>query len=217
MSKNVKIIVGIVILVLVILGISGFNKPVEQGVVKIGIDLPLTGGVAFLGEPAQKAAQMALKDAGVTKHKYELVFEDTQFDPTKAATAASKMINIDKVLGIITFGSGTGAAINTIAENGKTAQFSLASDPTVGKGVYNYVAWTPAYKEGELLAKEIIQRGYKKVSIIDTNHPGPLAVTDAVKTALVNSNVEIVSYDITNVGDRDFRTIINKIKKASPD
>jgi branched-chain amino acid transport system substrate-binding protein len=206
-----------VILILIVLGVSSFNKPVEQGVVKIGISLPLTGPVAILGESSQKAAQMALKDAGITKHEYQLVFEDTQFDPKMAATAASKLINIDKVLAIINFGSGTGNAINAIAEAGETAEFSLASDPTIAKGDYNFIHWTPPFKEGELLAKEAVKRGYKKISIIDANHPGAVAVTDAIKTSLSGTGVEIVSDDRINIGLRDFKTILSKIKQINPD
>ncbi len=212
----------IVIVAIIIVATLGFSNrsstPVgEKQTVKIGLNLPLSGGVAFLGEPAKKAAELALKDAGVTKYNYELIFEDDQFSPKMAATAASKLINVDKVLAIIEFGSGTGNAINSIAEQGKTTQFSLASDPTVAKGVYNYVHWTPPFKEGQLLASELIRRNYKKVAIIDTNHPGPLAVTSAVRDSLKGSSVEIVSYDLTNVGEKDFKTIISKIKKSNPD
>jgi branched-chain amino acid transport system substrate-binding protein len=219
MKKYLWIVAVIVVIIIGALVLSK-NPPTEVGekqTVKIGLNLPLSGGVAFLGEPAKKSAELALKDAGVTKYNYELIFEDDQFSPKLAATAASKLINVDKVLAIIEFGSGTGSAINSIAESGKTAQFSLASDPTVAKGVYNYVHWTPPFKEGQLLAQELIKRGYKKVSIIDTNHPGPLAVTDAVKEFVKGSGVEIVSYDLTNVGEKDFKTIITKIKRANPD
>lgn len=219
MKKYLWIVAIIVVIIIGAVALSNTSPtPVgEKQTVKIGLNLPLSGGVAFLGEPAKKAAELALKDAGVTKYNYELVFEDDQFSPKLSATAASKLINIDKVLAIIEFGSGTGNAINSIAEAGKTVQFSLASDPTVAKGVYNYVHWTPPFKEGQLLAQELIKRGYKKVSIIDTNHPGPLAVTDAVKEFVKGSGVEIVSYDLTNVGEKDFKTIITKIKKANPD
>lgn len=214
-------IVGVIVLVLIGYFVMSQKvttpSSVQKQTIKIGLSLPLTGGVAFLGQPAKKSAELALKDAGDTKYNYELVIEDDQFDAKKSASAASKLINIDKVIGIVSFGSGTGNTINSIAENGKTAQFALASDPTVANGQYNYVHWTPAFKEGEMLAKELIVRGYKKVSIIDTNHPGTLAVTSAIKQALIGSDVEIVSYDLTNVGEKDFKTVISKIKKANPD
>lgn len=219
--QNKKIYVAIVIVVLVVLGFMGLrntdNKPENKQTVKIGLSLPLTGGVAFLGEPAKKAAELALKDAGNTKYNYELVFEDDQFNPTKSASTVNKLINVDKVMAIISFGSGTGNAINPIAEKGKTVQFGLASDPTVAKGEYNYIHWTPPFKEGELLAKELIRRGYKKVSIVDTNHPGTLAVSKSIKESLRGSGVEVVSYDLTNVGSKDFRTVISKIKSVNPD
>lgn len=221
MTKNVKIAlisIAVIIIASILTIYSQRNStPAEKQTVKIGLITPLSGKLAFLGEPSKKAAELALKNAGNTKYNYELVFEDSQFDPKLAVTGASKLINVDKVLGIITFGSGTADAINTIAENGKTSQFALASDPTAAKGVYNYIHWTPPFKEGELLASEFIKRGYKNVAIIGTNHPGTLAVTDAVRASLTGSEVKIVSYDLTNIGEKDFRTLIIKMKDLNPD
>ncbi len=221
MTKQLKITLAIAVVVIVA-GVLVFNSQsststIQKQTVKIGLVMPLTGKLAFLGEPSKKAAELALKDAGKTKYNYELVFEDSQFDAKMAATAASKLVNVDKVLGIITFGSGTADAINTIAENGKTAQFSLASDPTAAKGTYNYIHWTPPFKEGQLLASELIKRGYKNVAIVGANHPGTLAVTDAVREALDGSTVKIASYDLTNIGEKDFRTLISKIKGEGVD
>jgi branched-chain amino acid transport system substrate-binding protein len=221
MTKKAKIM-GIAIIIIAIIAIALLviprdNRTATKETIRIGLSLPLSGGVAFLGEPARLAAEMALKDAGNTQYNYELVFEDNRFDPKIAASTASKLINIDKVLAIITFGSGTSNAINSIAENGKTSQFSLASDPTVADGEYNFIHWTPPFTEGELLAKEITRRGYKKVSVIDANHPGTLAVSNSVKTSLQGTGVEIISQDLTNVGEKDFRGIITKIKKVNPD
>lgn len=42
-------------------------------------------------------------------------------------------------------------------------------------------------------------------------------MTTAIKDSLQNSGVNIVSYDLTNIGDKDFRTIISKIKGVNPD
>lgn len=216
-----KKIIGIIVVIAVLIGItsiSASNKDkTNESVIKIGLALPLTGNAAFLGEPSQKAAELALKDAGETKYQYELVFEDHQFTPKNAASVASKLINTDKVLAIINFGSGTGNAISPITESSKVTHFSLASDPTVAAGEYNFIHWTPPFKEGQLLASELAKRGYKKVSIIDTNHPGTMAVADSIKSSLKSTNVEIASYDLTNIGDKDFRTTINKIKNLNPD
>ena len=44
-----------------------------------------------------------------------------------------------------------------------------------------------------------------------------MAVTDSLRQALQGTDVKIVSYDLTNVGDKDFKTVINKVKTANPD
>ncbi len=221
MNKITKAILAIVAIALIVWGIVAIvEKPSTsstKATVKIGLVLPMTGNAGFLGESAQNAAELALKDAGVTKNDYKLVFEDDSFDPVKTVTAVNKMISVDHVSSIVTFGSGTSNAASPITEANKIPHFGLASDPTSAKGDYNYIHWTPPFKEGQLLAQELVRRGYKSVSIIGTNHPGTLAVTDSLRQALQGTDVKIVSYDLTNVGDKDFKTVINKVKTANPD
>jgi branched-chain amino acid transport system substrate-binding protein len=216
--KN-KVISVIVVVIVVFIGVVVMNgrDTAEAGAVKIGIALPLSGPAAMLGEAARNAALMAIEDAGVTKHQYELVIEDDAFEPTKTATVANKFISIDQVLAMITFGSGTSNAASPITDEAKVAHFSLASDPTSAEGEFNFIHWTPAFVEGELLASEMVARGYKTVSIIDANHPGMIAVTDAIKASLAGTGVEVLSYDVTNVGEKDFRTVAQEIKTANPD
>ncbi len=216
MKKTLYVVVALVILGGVYTTFLSKSVVTDQPV-KIGIVLPLSGWAAFLGESSQKAAQLALKDAGDTKYKYELVIEDDGFNPVKTVTAVNKLINLDKVLGIITVGSGTSNAVAPINEEAKVARFGLASDPTSAIGEYNFAHWTPPFTEGTLLASEIVRRGYKTVSIVDTNHAGTLAITDAIVDALKHTDVQIVSYDLTNVGEKDFRTTLKKIKTLSPE
>ncbi len=217
---NKKIVIGLVIIVVAIGAFFALKTPQKSAdtqPVKIGVVLPLTGNAGFLGEAAQKAAQMALEDAGKTTYSYQLMFEDDGFDPKKTVTAVNKLISLDKVSALITFGSGTSNAAAPISENSKIPRFGLASDPTSAKGNYNYIHWTPPFKEGELIVKTIKEKGYKNVAIIDVNHPGPLAVSDAVVGSLKKENVNMVAREMTNVGDKDFRTLINNLKSKNPD
>lgn len=217
--KN-KIIIGVVVVIVLIVAFAGGfgNKTTNtQESVKIGLSLPLTGGAAFLGESAKQAAEMAVVDAGNTKYKYQLVVEDDAFNPAKTATVISKFVNVDKVWSIITFGSGTSNAAATINEVAKIPRFGLASDPTSANGEYNFIHWTPAYTEGNLLIKEMDKRGYKTVAIVDANHPGTMAVSGGIKSALDSATVKMTSYNLTNVGDKDFRTLITKLKNEKPE
>lgn len=215
-----KIIVGIVVVIILLVGslFGASDKKVDNTEpLKIGLSLPLTGGAAVLGESAKQAAELALKDSGTTRYKYDLVFEDDSFAPTKTATAVSKFINVDRVWAIITFGSGTSNAAAPINQNAKIVRFGTASDPTSAIGEYNFIHWTPAYKEGELLAKEMERRNYKTTAIVNANHPGTTAVAEGLKKALESTTVKLTSYNLTNVGDKDFRTLILQLKKENPE
>jgi len=132
-------------------------------------------------------------------------------------TVVNKFINIDKVWAIITFGSATSNAAAPINESAKIVRFGLASDPTSAKGEYNFIHWTPAYKEGQLIAQEVANRGSKTFAIVDANHPGTMAVSSAIKQSLEGSPVKLTSYNLTNIGDKDFRTVIAKLKNENPD
>jgi branched-chain amino acid transport system substrate-binding protein len=212
MKKIIYGVLAIVVVGIISVGFINSDNIDDESPFKIGLVLPLSGGASFLGESAQKAAQLAIKDAGETKYNYELLFEDDGFSPVKTVSAVNKLINVDNVSALVTFGSGTSNAVAQINEDAQVTRFGLASDPVSVEGDYNFIHWTPAYKEGELLAQELVNRGYKKVSIVDTNHSGTLAVTNSVRESLASTDVEVVSYDLTNVGDTDFRTMAQKIK-----
>ena len=84
---------------------------------KIGAVLSLSGPAAPLGQPEQRAL-MLLQDqlnsgAGVDGHKVEFIFEDDESQPEKAKAAITKLINQEKVPGII--GSSTTGATLAMA------------------------------------------------------------------------------------------------------
>ena len=123
MSKNLKIVIGIVIAVVVVAGVylvsnnsqEAVSTPKPQQTVKVGAILPLSGPYAKIGEDAQKAIQMALKG----ENNITLVFEDSQFNAKTAVSAYQKLTSIDKVDALVNLDSVSFAAINPlISEKG---------------------------------------------------------------------------------------------------
>lgn len=219
MNKTIKIIFGIIVVALIIWGlvsVSNTKKTVDQPI-KIGIILPLSGNLAFIGEPAKKAAEFSLENFKNTKHKYELIFEDDQFNAEKAVTAVNKLISIDKVDAVISFGSSGGNAINPIAEKNKIINFAVASDPKVVNGNFNFDHWTPPREEVKALVSELIKRNIKKIGLITANQDGMLAIRDEVKKQITDTGIEITTDQIFNIGEKDFRSLIVKIKQNLPE
>jgi branched-chain amino acid transport system substrate-binding protein len=228
MSKTAKWIVAIIVIILIIAGVwywqtrSGASLPAgERSTITIGATLPLSGNLAFLGEPYKNAMLLALDKAMSNpdlKYNYKIVFEDDQFDPTKGVTAVNKLISIDKVDALTSFGSPVGSAIAPIAEQNKITHLNgIASDPSVAVGDYNFVHWTPPYEEVDVLLSEFEKRGIKNVVLFEQNMAGALALANSFRDKVGGTGVNIVATESYNSDVRDFRTSIQKVKGLQAD
>ncbi|OHA59591.1 MAG: hypothetical protein A2589_01890 [Candidatus Vogelbacteria bacterium RIFOXYD1_FULL_46_19] len=227
MNKNIIVSVVVVLLVLVI-GWYGWSKQggsSETGgdgeavqTIKIGFSLPLTGDLAFLGESYQNAINLALSEVTDTKYKYEVVFEDDKFDPAKAVTSANKLISVDKVDVISSFGSPAGNTVSPIAEKVGIPHINgAASDPNIAVGDYNFIHWTPPYEESKVLVTELKKRGIKSVILFEQNQPGVMAVTKVLREDLADAGITLAGSETFNTGMRDFRSLISKQKNTPAD
>lgn len=172
-------------------GSSTPSAPVaaEKQTVKIGVSIPLSGSGAFMGEGVRNAVDLALSEHSDAKYKYVAIYEDDQMNAKMASTTAQKLITSDGVDAIISFSSGTGNVIAPIAQESKILHIGMASDANVAKGSYNYIHWTPPAMEAKKWAEEASKRGYKRVALLGLNHPGIVAVNDAVKTELAAKGI----------------------------
>lgn len=218
MNKSAKIVVGILIIVVVIF--IGYNAVKNQGqsdTIKIGIIAPLTGSSAFVGEGIRDAVLLAQKDIKNTKYQYEFVIEDDALDAKKTALAINKLISVDKVDAVVSFGSGTGNVVSPVTEQKKIIHFGIASDANIAKGNFNFIHFTPPSEEAKLMVDQLSKRGIKKIATFTLNQQGFLAITDSIKKNLTGTNIQLVSEQIFNTGDTDFRTIISKAKNNNPE
>ena len=69
----------------------------SRPVVKIGVMLPMSGEIAEFGETSRYAVEFAAADHEDSPIKFEIIFEDDTFTPSRAAMIANKFISVDKV------------------------------------------------------------------------------------------------------------------------
>ncbi len=220
-------IVAIIIVVIAIIGFakdspgSNPNNGQKQEVV-IGVSLPLTGDLSFLGETYKKGIDLAMSEIASTssqlKNNYRVVYQDDAFIPGRGATSVRKLIDTDHASAIFTFGSPVGNAVGPIAEEARIPHLnSIASDPKVAVGDWNFVHWTPPYKETEVFVGELKKRNISKIILLEQNQPGVKAVAESLRKDLAGSGIEIVAQDRFEGTTKDFRTIISKIKPMKSD
>ncbi len=146
-NKN-KVALGICALIVLglILVFNRSDRNPNSNTVKIGVIAPLEGGAAVFGESLVKGIQMAqvdLKDRTGTKYKYEIIVEDDGSTAAKAASAAQKLIYVDKVDAVITTTSVTGNAAKPVALAAKVPHICVCSDITIANAEYNFTNSIP--------------------------------------------------------------------------
>ena len=218
---NKKIISAVVIIVIIILGVWALQNKNTGGkeVIKIGVVAPVTGAYAAYGATLAKGVEMAAADMSKnnTKYTYQVVVEDDESLSAKSATAASKLINVDKVKAIISTTGGTGNAIKSIAEKAGVIHVSNSKDPSIANVPYNYTNLMLPEDDAKVWVSEALKRGNKTVAILVQVHPGAAAAIKALLPEAEAQGLKVV-YNESFAGDnRDFKTILAKAKQSKAD
>ncbi|MEN6514936.1 MAG: ABC transporter substrate-binding protein [Fervidobacterium sp.] len=121
----------VLIALLVILSISIFAE------IRIGVLLPLTGGISAFGDWTKKGVDLAHKQKGtVLGEKVTLVYVDTRSEKTEAANGMARLTDKEKVVAVIgEIASSNSMAAAEIAESRKVPQVAVTStSPLVTQG-----------------------------------------------------------------------------------
>ncbi len=219
-----KIIIGAIIVILIILAVMAGRTTSEYKAsllapqtIKIGVIGPMTGGAAVYGTNLAKGAQLALDLIGKTRNTYQLVFEDDGTNPAQAASAAQKLVNVEKVQAILTVTSGTGNAVKPIAANAKIPQICLCSDARVADATYNFTNILMADDETAAWLAEAKSRGVKSVAVLGQNQPGFNLLLQALRDQATSSGITIAYDERIDPSIKDFKTSIAKARLVQPD
>ena len=225
-TKNMKKIAWLVVIVFVVyalVSMVGKSSPsATSGTIKIGFVAPLTGDAASIGQPVSKAVELAVKEAndagGINGNKIELIEEDGACNTKKASDAGSKLISIDKVVGIIGgLCSGESSAFGPNAMQNKVVMISPASSaPALSKlGKYFFRVYPSDEFQGKFAAEYIFNTmKIKKVAVIYTNTDWGTGIRAVFVNRFKELGGSIVLDEGTAQESRDFRTTLAKLKTS---
>ena len=195
----------------------------EENVLKLGLIAPLTGDSSGFGRDAKNAIDWAIEELNSTVvlpgTKMKLIAEDGKCQGKDAALAARKLIDIDKVkiiIGGLCSGETLGAA--PIAERNKVILLSpFSSHPDITEAGDYIFRITPSDKAGgEILARYMLAKGFLKVAAVTENTDYALGVRDVFAEVLKQGGAELAADEYYNPGERDFRSLILRIKAKEP-
>ena len=198
----------------------------EEEVIKIGVFEPITGANAGGGALEVEGVELANEMfPEVLGKKVVLVKADNKSDKVEAATAASRLVEKDKVAAIIgSWGSGFSIAAGDVVKNAEVpAVGASCTNPlvTAGNDYYFRVCFIDPF-QGEVMANYAVKNlGAKTAGIIkEVSNDYAVGLSkffvDAFKTLTGDENSIVAEADY-NTGDQDFNAQITNVAQANPD
>lgn len=180
---------------------------------RVGVIAPLSGSLAQMGASIRDGFTFWKErhpDAQI-----EFLFEDDQFQPKQSATAAQKLISVDKATVLVTFTSGPGMAVAPIAERNHVVHFCLTVDSRLAQGEYNFVHLFQSRDAAHRLLMKLKSEGIHHVGVMRF-------IEDAAQLSATELAKQAPSFDITVVYDEafpagtiDFRSIITSASRKN--
>ena len=193
--------------------------------IKVGFNVPLTGFAAADGNSALVGAQLAVEQVnsggGVNGKMLELVIYDDQASPKESAPLAVKLTTQDNVVaGISGSYSGATRAAATIYQENSTPYISAyAVHPDITRaGDYVFRTSFVGEVQGRAGAKLIGEMmGLKRVAMITLNNDFGNSLANGFKEKAADFGIEIINEYEYSIKDREFGSIVTKVKNDSPD
>lgn len=218
-KRTALVLAGVLAFLSIVLPGAGFSQARE---VKIGFHAPLTGPLADVGKECQQGALLAVERVrqayGVA---IMLVAYDDRATPTEAVTIARRLMGSDRVLASIS-GSVSGATRATarVYQDGGTPYIAAyAVHPEIAATgrfvIANSINGDVQGKAGAQIVARYLKA--KRISMLVVDNDFGRSVAAAFKTEAQRLGGVIVSEDVYPFGERDFRTILNRIAGQNPD
>ncbi|MGO1117792.1 ABC transporter substrate-binding protein [Rhodovibrionaceae bacterium A322] len=193
--------------------------------IKIGFNVPLTGFAAADGKSALTGAELAVEQinasGGVNGEKLELVVYDDQASPKESAPIAIKLATKDNVVAAVSgsYSGATRAAAGVFQSQGVPYISAFAVHPDITRaGDYVFRTSFVGEVQGRAGAKLVGEGlGKKRAVIITLKNDFGKSLAAGFREAAGKYGVEILNEYEYSIKDRQFGSIVSKVKADKPD
>lgn len=226
--RRTLIALGLITALLMATGCTrrGGNCADPGGAIKVGVYGDLSGQTSSFGQSTKNGAQMAADEinaaGGINGRQIQVVVEDDQGEPGKAATVVGKLINQDQVRALIgEVASSNSIAAAPTAQEAKVPMISPSStNPKVTQiGDYIFRVCFIDPFQGEVMAKFAANtlKAKRAAILFDSTSDYSKGLIQFFKQSFTKLGGEIVAEQAYVQRDRDFTGQLTQIRSANPD
>ncbi|MDP9506746.1 branched-chain amino acid ABC transporter substrate-binding protein [Pseudomonas protegens] len=192
--------------------------------IRIGIAGAKTGPVAQYGDMQFSGARMAIEQinakGGVDGKQLVAVEYDDACDPKQAVAVANKVVNdgVKFVVGHLC-SSSTQPASDIYEDEGIVMITPAATSPELTARGYKMVFRTIGLDnaQGPAAARYIAQLKPTNVAVLHDKQQYGEGIASSVKDILGKEGIKVAMFEGINVGERDYSSILAKLKQANVD
>lgn len=198
----------------------------ETGPIVVGYYGDLTGRTSNFGQSTKNGVEMAAdeinKAGGINGRRIQILSEDDEGRPEKAATVVTKLIDQDRVVALLgEVASGNTLAAAPKAQAAKVPMISPSStNPAVTQvGDYIFRVCFIDPFQGDVMAKFAANtlKAKKAAIMLDFNSPYSRGLTEFFEASFTRSGGQIVNKQSYTQGDRDYKGQLTAIRSVNPD
>ncbi|RKF20166.1 high-affinity branched-chain amino acid ABC transporter substrate-binding protein [Alginatibacterium sediminis] len=213
-----------VLLSSLLLSASLFSQGIAAETIKIGIAGPMSGSVAQYGDMQFQGTHAAIaainKAGGINGQLIEALEYDDACDPKQAVAVANKLVNdgVKFLVGHLC-SSSTQPATDVYEDEGILA-VTCSTNPAITERGYQYIFRTIGLDtdQGATAAKYIQENiKPKRVAVLHDKQQYGEGIAQQVLDSLKELGIEVAIFEGVTAGDKDFSSIITKLKQQDID
>jgi branched-chain amino acid transport system substrate-binding protein len=209
-------------LIAMMLAVGGASAAAQEPI-RLGGMLETSGVVAALGNQGLEGAQLAIEQinakGGINGRKLDFVNVNTESDETKSVTAARRLIDRDKVVGIVgAMNSGSNLAIIDTVQRAKIPLVSNGATRTIVSPAADR-PWIFQAPLNDILVisvslKHMKSSGITRIGVINSDSAFGLSGLEAWKQLAPGAGVTIVQSQTYGNQDQDMTPQLTNLRQA---
>lgn len=181
---------------------------------KVGLALPLSGSVQFLGDNTFNGIKLYIEETPKLTDNFELIVEDVTANTGQGVSAVRKLVDVDKIDVLIIEMSPVTNAVAPLIDSKEIPTLAIVGDDCATNRKFMVKLWMPAINEARAVSDYLQKTNRTKIALVTTEQDAMLKRREALKSLL---KPETIVFDKTILGIEDLSILTMQIIQQPAD